>query len=436
MRHPVVASAYQKAVHLFGVEQAVPLLPLLEAYPHQLNGWSRAATTNQRRVYRRAQHITLTPFAARVTALLQSTKRQDGFTLERLMDEASSLDVARPIDELVVARAKRKPGSPELRPILSFGPLRKAQQTICAHTLRAAWNVEPFNYLAKRRGSDRASDRIVALVDDGFRHFTIADITNFFGSVQQERIGDALEDTLPAAAIEHSIVLSREAVLLTDISLHETLSYRAFDEAARSGLPQGSRASNLVASLLLGPMLRTIASVDRCVLYGDDVLVAHRSEEQAVALSKALPEVLASHPAGPFRLKRCEVTHIRRGFDFLGYHFVLRTSDVDVHRRPSWKSYERYGEKVSRIAQFEPEADVPLLVNRYLGRWIRAFPRWPHNIYSRGLLAGSTDEAIDVGWNRRYGQAAPPSLKLSACPIAWPEEAGNAPLTPLVEGVD
>ena len=118
--------------------------------------------------------------------------------------------------------------------------------------------------------------------------------------------------------------------------------HKAIEGAVLQGLPQGSRTSNIIAGLLLGPELRSSTSVDRVVVHGDDAAVAACSLAEAKALQKALPEVLAAHPAGPFLLNRCEIRHVGDGFDFLKYRHRRDPFTGEVRLHPAGKCYWRF----------------------------------------------------------------------------------------------
>jgi len=229
--------------------------------------------------------------------------------------------------------------------------------------LTAKFGSECFDYLVKGKGAEAASDEIVYLIDCGYRFFVLADIKDFFRSVQKGYVEEATG--LPKAVVRNSVLISPEAQL----SLHRDVPYystiEAFDGAVQSGLPQGSRTSQIIASLLLGPALRKISPAKRIVVHGDDSAIGVRNEEEAHALTDALAGVLQSHPAGPFRLKRSEVVHANDGFDFLQYHHRYDVGDQAVHRHPSANSYRKYTDNVKKL----------VLCHGYIGAIRRDVPR-------------------------------------------------------------
>lgn len=201
----LVMSVTQRAQSLFGPEFGSTFQPDAERHEHLLGAFSRAIADGDKRSARERQHRVYTSHSSRLVALVRSLKREDGFTPERLRDAASALSILADPGEPVRVWVEAKSSGQGHRHLSSFGPLRKAQQTLCADLLRAAHGLEPFDFLAKGRGADRAADHINRLVDDGHRFFVLADIADFFSSAQQQQKGGVIR--LPKAAIAKSIVL-------------------------------------------------------------------------------------------------------------------------------------------------------------------------------------------------------------------------------------
>lgn len=93
--------------------------------------------------------------------------------------------------EAVNAWAEPKRSGKGWRPVCCFGPKRRALHTLCADLLSAKFQADEFDYQVKGRGAESASDRIVGLIEKGFHYFVLADIENFFRSVQQQSVGEA-----------------------------------------------------------------------------------------------------------------------------------------------------------------------------------------------------------------------------------------------------
>src|SRR4029078_1303103 len=78
--------------------------------------------------------------------------------------------------------------------ICRFGIRRKAIQTLCKHILLAAYSMPAFDCSTpKGRGAEVASDRVFQIAaQEHCSFFVLADIKNFFGSLEQETVGKML----------------------------------------------------------------------------------------------------------------------------------------------------------------------------------------------------------------------------------------------------
>jgi hypothetical protein len=200
---------------------------------------------------------------------------------------------------------------------------------------------------------------------------------------------------LPNAVTNNCILLSSRVPLYMT---KEMVLTSPFDGAVRRGLPQGSRASGLVASILLGSVLEHIAPGHRVVIYGDDIALAARSKKEAEAMMKALKSALDSHPAGPFRLKRCEIKHINDGFDFTKYRTRKKPDYFggDVVRSPANMSFIRFKKNTTKKIQEKKSNGEGWVLPAFQYRtcWIRAFGHWDVRAQSLALLNCTFQEGI------------------------------------------
>jgi hypothetical protein len=94
------------------------------------------------------------------------------------------------------------------------------------------------------------------------------------------------------------------------------------------------------------------------------------------------------------------VVHVHDGFDFLKYRQRLDWFTGEVRRRPAAKSYWRYAQRVAKKVLEAPPADMLKEVVRYRRKWVKAFPRWRLNWFSRLYLWLATRAAIQEGMRR------------------------------------
>ncbi|ACL55935.1 hypothetical protein [Methylobacterium nodulans] len=362
-----------------------------EKHEANLKRLAKAVEDGNPRKIRGAVDTALKSHAGKVVCLVRSVEKGPGMTREWILEEAERLSAYEDPGEPVRAWAKPKSSGQGWRPMCKFGPARTALQTLAGDILAAMHGVEPTNYLSKGRGADIASDRINSLVEEGFTHFVLADIENCFRSVQHGSLKHRLG--LPQKVITTCLLIGPEVEILPYTPTGTTLP-DAFDGAVRQGVPQGSRCSNLVMSLLLGPELRAMTSGDRIIVHGDDIAIAAHDEEGAKALQTALDGILKHHPAGPFRLKRCEVANIFDGFDFLKYRHRRDPFTGAIKRRPAAVCYYRYERRVIATVQTRSVANAVKDIGAYRRNWMGAFPRWEWNPLSKQLLANRMEELV------------------------------------------
>lgn len=100
----------------------------------------------------------------------------------------------------------------------------------------------------------------------------------------------------------------------------------------RSGIPQGSALSPLIAEVLLAIPLKTLPVFGRVAGYMDNILLMAKSENDGVAMSKALWSALKAHPAGPLRPK--VRNFFGRSIDFLGHRLTVIGEQVKIEPIP------------------------------------------------------------------------------------------------------
>jgi RNA-directed DNA polymerase len=394
MNHPRVQSAVHKAEHLGGPEFVAEVRVHAGRHEKLLMRLRNASAKENAAEVKKVQRLILNSHSSKVACLVRSLKKTSNFTPASILATAKALDAWKDCGEPIKAWAEMKSSGKGWRPVCSFGPKRKALQTLVADTLSAKFGNEPFDYLVKGKGAEAASDRIVELIDAGRRFFVLADIENFYRSVQHGYVREATG--LPPAVVMNSVLISPHASLSLYGDLPSLTTLDTFDGAVRSGLPQGSRISPIIASLLLGPALGKISSTHRIVFYGDDCAIAAHDEAGANALSDALAGILKSHPAGPFRLKRSDIVHANDGFNFLQYRHRLDFFTQKVRRHPSQNSYRRYERKVFALAYAFPPVEAKKSIDVYRSRWMNSFRRWPWNVISNGMLYLTTIHAMNM----------------------------------------
>lgn len=401
MKSANVQSAVHRAQLLAGPEFAAEVQKHAEAYELSLRRLAQAAATGNKRRVRSIQYRILNSFSAKLVSMVGVVNPTVPHPPETIRAMAETLDPYKDCGEKVTCWKVPKGSGQGWRPICAFGPKRQAVHSLIADLLTARFGEDQTNYLAKGKGAERASDWIVEEVEQKEHSiFVLGDIKDCYRSVRHEVLSELTG--LPKEVVINGLLIPSVDLMCPIGGFPPGCNtFEPLVGAARQGLPQGSRVSALVVALLLGPALRQIASAERIVIYGDDFAISTHSMSEAIALKKAAVGILESHPAGPFRLKRCEIKHVNDGFSFLSYHHRLDVYDNKVRRRPAINSYLRYERKVSEIFANLTFRDARRKVARYRTRWMKSFRKWPWNPQSKTLLWLTTFEAMVKGLSKK-----------------------------------
>ena len=378
-----------------------------------------AYTSGNRRKARQITNLIMRSKSAILTCMVRSLKANDPQTLPEIWEMTADLSAYKPCKEPVRLRVKPKASGKGFRPITSHGLRRRTLQTMAADILHAKFGDEASDYLVKNKGAEQACLRIKELIEEGFVYWVLADIENFYRSIQKKGARQALD--LPNALVSNCIWLGPKVPLIirrpkpvgesTEGSPYNNRPYNHLDETILQELSQGSRASPRTASALLGPILRGLAPPEQVVFHGDDIALGARSLEEATALKKALRASLEAHPAGSFRLKKLVIRHVSEGLDFCGYRITRKPAIYGdpIHFCPSAQSYMRYKDKVAAIvAETEPE-NIKSAVKAYSKNWIKSFRLWhPHWLSRKYLICTAYNVIVAELWKKKQKQVHNP----------------------------
>jgi RNA-directed DNA polymerase len=400
MQSALVQSAFHKAHRLFGQQFAIEIKGHAEKYQVLLSKLAMACACGKTRRARETQSLIFRSFSAMLVCLIRSLDDEHGLTIEKVKSTADQLDPFSDCGESVVAWAKEKSSGFGWRPICSFGPKRQALHRLVVDVLQARFGDDNINFLSRGRGAERASDRIVELYEKhGFSHFVVTDIQNFFRSVQVGKVSELIG--LPEAIVKNCVLMGPTVPLSIGGGLPPDCTIQTLDGAVREGLPQGSRASQVVAAILLGPALRSVISEERVILHGDDIALAAQHAGDATTLKKALIETLEAHPAGPFRIKHCDINTFQEGFNYLQYRHRRDPFTHHAYRHPSSRSYARYRKRVVGTFLTYKFPDAFKRTARYRYLWMKSFRRWKWICLSKLALWQMTIDAMDEGLKKR-----------------------------------
>ncbi len=179
-----------------------------------------------------------------------------------------------------------------------------------------------------RRSATEALEKIRVAFPRGAVFVFEADIRDFFGSIDHERLMGLVEQRISDRRVLELLRSWLRADVLTDEGLQRTVA----------GTPQGGVISPLLANIFLHAFDQAWVQhgTGELVRYADDFVVLCRSRSQAEEAHRRAQALLADLGLELHPDKTCVVDLRvgREGFDFLGCH---------LHARMSGRMWEQYG---------------------------------------------------------------------------------------------
>jgi len=295
--------------------------------------------------------------------------------------EALTVDPAKPCLEAVKVEFYPK-SSGGYRTITKPGWRRRAMQLMLRDTLVAANFNNEFEFACCGKGPFAVADCIRDAIEDGYRHWVIADVKDCFPSLAMGHI----KELVP---VDQRILRNTAFIPPTCPTIRPDVPDAITNIAAtRRGLPQGSVVSPLLASAFLGRVLRGISEDVRKFAYADNIAICAKSYGDLKSAENALVKRLSAQQYGSLQLGYIRRHHLQAGtnafLDFMQFRFGRKTfagKVVDeVHRWPSVQAFNRRRKKMCRRVRDWPEGTPIQTILRglreYDHRWMRA-AKWP-----------------------------------------------------------
>jgi RNA-directed DNA polymerase len=338
-------------------------------------------------------------------ALNRSNKRSHGLdevTLEQFqgnLDRELSL-----ISKQLQARAYEftrfrgvtvpKPGSQDRRPIqipsIRDRVVMKALWLLIDGKLKKFDLPCSFAYI-EGRSIHKAIARVHELAAAGNNFVLEADISNFFGAVDQDRLLKRL----------HSVVRSKSLRGILNAAIQNEIGNRADFEpkfrdlfpASTSGIPQGGVLSPKLANLYLAKFdLAMTRRGLKVVRYADDFVVMCSSKSEASEALEFCRKYLHEKLGLELKEEKTKIKDYRGGFDFLGFRV-----ESGKHA-PSQKSVNKLKQKLTSLTDPRTgDALFPILLKakNIMSGWYEAYRLSelgdiPHQVNSHLVASVST----------------------------------------------
>jgi hypothetical protein len=266
--------------------------------------------------------------------------------LESLNEKARELDLSTRFEKPVRVYEKRK-SSGGTRLICDLPEDLKAAHYIIGELVSCQTNLVDHVYSRRGKGRDALIHDALEAINTGYRHISLLDIKNCFGSINPaflERLPlhqRFVTNTLRLENLNFAIKDSQKgAIPEADTLRKSSLSYADMVNTGEpTGLMQGSPASSPILARIWNDLPPIDDEKAKVFVYVDEVLIVAKSAASRGEIKDALVRFLADHPAGPLELKCMEVD-LRHGFEFLGYEIGLGATG-EVEARTSNKTLSK-----------------------------------------------------------------------------------------------
>jgi RNA-directed DNA polymerase len=261
-----------------------------------------------------------------------------------------------------------------------------------------------FGYRAGRSCKD-ALRKVWRELESGCEWIVDADLKDFFGSVDQEKLMTLITQRIADGRVLGLIKSILEAGCMSEGKWHPT----------ERGTPQGGVISPLLSNILLTPFDREMRLRGfQLTRYADDWVATCRSLVDAKAALAAARQVLGKLGV-ELHSEKTRIVHISQGFEFLGYKIKrggrplkLAESRIksgaktgSLYAFPRDKSIQHFKGQIRKLTRRRAPVTTPELITE-INPIIRGWGLYYHKAHVRKLFNRLDRWIVRRIWSHRY----------------------------------
>lgn len=296
-------------------------------------------------------------------------------------------------------REKRPLGIPAIRDRVCQQALKNRLEPI----FEPVFSQSSFGYRPDR-SAHQAMRKIYREIQDGHEWVVDADLRDFFGTVQHEKLIDMIAERVSDSKILTLIRLMLEAGYMDEGRKFPT----------PQGTPQGGVASPLFSNIYLNPFDHEMERKGyKLTRFADDWVVLCKTRTEAEKALKDAKEILQTlgltlHP------EKTRITKIGWGFEFLGYKvkrgkgLKLPTSKIkkgpnrqNIYAIPTEKSVKRFMDTIRERTKRKIPLNMQDLIN-WINPVIRGWGNYYRKAHVRRLFNRLQGWIVRRIWSHRF----------------------------------